>query len=173
MPCESAASEPTDDEDDAREGGKAGADGNGPERTVTGTVITSAHDPAVRIELPPSVQYVGADRWVLYGMADCELHAFVDADARKAVRKLYWVQFEQYLPTRPELHHTYDSPQHTSIGGLYFYVDTWVQVKGAKEEHGSDSEHIEALLRGKGYDTPAGMIAGAWCICWMRRSARN
>ena len=33
-----------------------------------------------RIRLPESVQYVGADRWVLYDIADCELHAFVEAD---------------------------------------------------------------------------------------------
>jgi len=67
--------------------------------------------------VPNSAQYVGADRWVLYGMADCELHAFVDADPQKNVQRLYWVQFEGYLPTRPELKHNYDSPRHANIGG--------------------------------------------------------
>ena len=45
------------------------------------------------------MQYVGADRWVLYGIADCELHAFVEADQRKNVQSLYWVQFEDLTPT--------------------------------------------------------------------------
>ena len=128
-----------------------------PERKVTGNVIISEHDPAVRIELPKSVQYVGADRWVLYGIADCELHAFVDADQHKNVQRLYWVQFEGYIPSRPELHHTYDSPRHANIGGLDFYVDTWVRSRDEKIDAGSDREHIEQLIRGKGYTMPSGM----------------
>ena len=54
-----------------------------PERKVMGNVVTSLRDPAIRIELPRDVEYVGADRWVLYGIADCELHAFVEADENK------------------------------------------------------------------------------------------
>ena len=56
-----------------------------PKRGVENNVIISERDPKVRIELPKSVQYVGADRWVLLGIADCELHAFVEADAQKNV----------------------------------------------------------------------------------------
>jgi hypothetical protein len=129
-----------------------------PERKVAGNVVTSEHDPAVRIELPKAVQYVGADRWVLYDIADCELHAFVEADAQKKVQRLYWVQFEGYLASRPDLHHTYDSPKHTTIGGLDFYVDTWVRAKDAPSESGSDREHIEALVRAKGYRMPDAMM---------------
>ena len=156
---------------------------NAPERKVKGNVITSEREPRVRIQLPESVQYVGADRWVLYGIADCELHAFVDTDRQKEdrqkedrqkedrqkpdlpkkarqknVRRLYWIQFEAYLPTRPELHHTYDSLRHANIGGLDFYVDTWVRPNDAQIEPGSDREHIEALIRAKGYKMPAGMM---------------
>jgi hypothetical protein len=135
----------------------------GPERKVKGNVITSERDPKVRIQLPESAQYVGADRWVLLGIADCELHAFVDTDRpkedhQKNVRRLYWVQFESYIPTRPELHHTYDSPRHANIGGMDFYVDTWVRPDHAEIEPGSDREHIEALIRAKGYKMPAGMM---------------
>jgi hypothetical protein len=129
-----------------------------PERKVAGHVITSERDPAVRIELPKAAQDVGADRWVLYGVADCELHAFVEADAHKNIQRLYWVQFEGYLPSRPDLHHTYDSPKHATIGGMDFYVDTWVRTKDAATESGSDREHIEALVRAKGYRMPEGMM---------------
>jgi hypothetical protein len=125
-----------------------------PERRVSGNVVTSLRDPAVRIELPKAVQYVGADRWVLYGIADCELHAFVEADGPGKVQRLYWVQFEGYLPSRPDLHHTYDSPKHASIGGLDFYVDSWVRAKDATAESGSDREHIDALVQAKGFRIP-------------------
>jgi hypothetical protein len=129
-----------------------------PERKVVGNVVTSERDPAVRIELPKAAQYVGADRWVLYGIADCELHAFVEAEAQKNVQRLYWVQFEGYLPSRPDLRHTYDSPKHTTIGGMDFYVDTWVRAKSATTESGSDREHIEALVRAQGYRMPEAMM---------------
>lgn len=131
----------------------------GPERKVQGNVIFSAHDPKVRIQLPKAVQYVGADRWILYGMANCELHAFVEADRQKNVQRLYWVQFEAYLPTRPELKHTYNSPRIAKLGGMDFYVDTWVRPTNAATKPGSDLEHIEALIRAKGYKLPAGMMS--------------
>jgi hypothetical protein len=132
---------------------------NRPERKVERNAIISAHDPAVRIQLPPSASYVGADRWILYGMADCELHAFVQADSQKRVQHLYWVQFEGYIPTRPELHHTYDSPRHTQIDGLDFYVDTWVQSTSAPMKSGSDIEHIHNLLATNGYTLPQEMMS--------------
>jgi hypothetical protein len=112
----------------------------------------------VRIELPKSVQYVGTDRWVLFGIADCELHAFVEADSQRNVQRLYWVQFEGYLPTKPKLKHRYDSPRHVTIGGLDFYVDTWISANDHKDTSGSDTEHIEALIRAHGYKMPAGMM---------------
>jgi hypothetical protein len=71
------------------------AQANAPERKVeNNNVIISERDPKVRIELPKSVQYVGTERWVLLGIADCELHAFVEADEQQNVQQLYWVQFE-------------------------------------------------------------------------------
>ena len=129
-----------------------------PERRVQGNLIISMHDPKMLIRLPESVHYVGADRWVLYGIADCELHAFVEADEQKNVQELYWVQFEGYIPSRPDLHHKYDSPRHALIGGLDFYVDTWPRSNDEKTEAGSDREHIDALIRAKGYKIPENMM---------------
>jgi hypothetical protein len=130
-----------------------------PERQVRANVITSERNPKIQIQLPRTVQYVGADRWVLYGIADCELHAFVEADRQKHVQQLYWIQFEGYLPSKPELHHKYDSPRHTTIGGLDFYVDTWVKSAAADIKPGSDLEHIETLIRNQGYKLPDGIMA--------------
>lgn len=129
-----------------------------PERKVDGNVITSERDPAVRIRLPNSAQYAGADRWILYDVADCELHAFVDPDSKKNVQGLYWIQFEGYVPTRPELRHDYDSPRHANLGGKDFFVDTWVRMKNAKLRPGSDSEHIQSLIQSKGYRLPDAMM---------------
>src|SRR5260370_25752372 len=116
-----------------------------PERRVENNVIISERDPKVRIELPKSVRYVGADRWVLYGIADCELHAFVEVDSEWNVERLYWVQFEGYLPTKPKLKHRYDSPRHVTISGLDFYVDTWPGGNDGTVTAGSGTEHTEGL----------------------------
>jgi hypothetical protein len=82
----------------------------------------------------------------------------VEADAQKNVRRLYWIQFEAYLPTRPELKHTYDSPRHASLGGLDFFVDTWVRAKDEQTKQGSDLEHIVDLVGKKGYHIPEGIM---------------
>ena len=130
----------------------------GPARRVEKNAIVSERDPKVRIELPKALQYVGADRWVLYDIADCELHVFVETDRSKKVDRLYWVQFEGYIPSKPDLKHEYDSPAHTTIGDMDFYVDTWVRANGEKTRAGSDREHTEALIRSHGYQMPDGMM---------------
>lgn len=127
---------------------------NEPERTVKDNVVTSQRDPAIRLKLPAHADYVGADRWDLYNIADCEVHVFVKADAHKDAQRIYWVQFEQYLPSKPDLHHTYDSPKRATIGGLDFYVDTAVGTTEQKPKPDSDGEHVRALVTGRGYTWP-------------------
>lgn len=128
-------------------------------KVVNNNVIISDHDPKLRIELPKSVWYVGVDRFVLQDMADCELYAFVESDDQKNVQRLYWIQFEGYLPSKPELHHQYDSPRHMTIGGLRFYLDTWVKRTNENIQPGSDEDHITALLLSRGYELPPGMMS--------------
>lgn len=127
-----------------------------PERVVLGHTLSSERDPAVEIRLPSSAHYVGADRFLLSDRKlgdfdDCELHAFVESSDGRNVRRLYWVQFEAYLPNQPTLHHTYDSPRHLTIGGLDFYVDTWVSSGSTPPEPGSDDAHLDSLLASRGY----------------------
>jgi hypothetical protein len=127
-----------------------------PERIVMNHTVVSRHDPAVEITITGSAHYIGADRFVLTQPSlgdfdDCELHAFVDADESGVVRKLYWVQFEAYLPNHPQLQHTYDSPRHVTLAGLDFYVDTWVTSRSTPPEPGSDGAHLDSLLAASGY----------------------
>jgi len=134
------------------------ADLPAPEREAGGNFVISGRNPAVRIELPKSMQYLGADRFVLYGIADCELYVFVEAESQRKIERLYWLQFEGILPTRPDLHHRYDSPRHMTIGGLDFYVDAWVAAKDQKTTPGSDLEHVQSLIRAKDYRMPTEMM---------------
>jgi hypothetical protein len=135
------------------------AGGEPPERKVEGNVITSEQNPKVQIELPRKVQYVGSDRWNLLEIADCELHVFVEAGQQQTVRTLYWIQFEGYLPSKPDLKYEYDSQWHTTIGGLDFYVDASIRTKDDRVTPGSDLEHLQKLLKENGYKLPSGMMS--------------
>lgn len=131
-----------------------------PDRAVEGNIVSSSHDPEVRISVPASAAYVGADHWILQAYADdIELHAFADVDAKKQVQRLYWVQFEAYLPAHPEYHHTYDSTRHATLGGMDFLIDTWTGSSSSKDEPDSDSAHLHGMLATRGYALPASTMS--------------
>lgn len=46
------------------------------------TVLMSFGSPVIN-----GAAYVGANRFVIYGITDCELHAFVESDAHKKVQR--------------------------------------------------------------------------------------
>jgi hypothetical protein len=130
-----------------------------PERKVHGNVITSYRDPSMQIELPAQARYVGTDRWILYGVADCEVHVFVEADAQNVVQKMYWTQFEAYLPSKPDSLYNYNSPQTLKLAGLDFDVRVRVGETRDEPRPGSDLEHVRKLILAKGYKFPEGMVS--------------
>jgi len=131
--------------------------GKPPERAVTGTTITSAHDPAVTITLPKAATYVGAARWDLYNCCDAELHLFVEADKQKNVQRLYWVQFEAYLPNND---YTYDYPftEKTTLDGREFDLNFRLVRTDRPVKPGSDYEKVRELLGTAGFKLPVEMM---------------
>jgi len=127
-----------------------------PRRTVTGNTVLSKADPDARIEILQPAAYVGAVRFALYDVADCEIHLFVDTDASKKVRRLYWVQYEAYLAEHPTLKyekHPAYSP--TALNGLPFHQRARFGQSSDTPQPGSDAERAFALLAEKGYSLPA------------------
>lgn len=137
--------------------GNAGAADKIPERIATRNTLTSARDPAVRIELPPSVQYVGNSRWDLNDVADAELHVFVEADKDKQVQRLYWIQFEAYLPSNT-YSYNYKFAEKLTHAGLEFDVRPRFGATNNPPKPGSDLEHVMALLERGGFHAPAEMM---------------
>jgi hypothetical protein len=126
------------------------------ERFVTDHTVVSRHDPAVKIKVSDSVRYVGSDRFDFtkpeLGTFDAaELFAFADGNKGEPLRKYIWVQFEGYLPGHPDLHFTYDSPQHVTIDGLDFYEDIGV-ASPTPLKPVTDSKHFYSLLASHGYE---------------------
>jgi hypothetical protein len=131
-----------------------------PERVVRGNTLRSDRDPAVTLELMGPVQYVGASRWVLYDVADAEVHVFVEADSGRRVTRLYWIQFEGYLPSVNSRYDGYTSPTRASLGDLEFIVDGFVLANPPRQlREGSDRERVLQLLAAKGYTLPPRMMA--------------
>src|ERR1700730_13564500 len=75
-----------------------------PSRTVKGRVLTSKEMPPVHLNFSKLFKYVGTQSFILYDVASAEQHFFVDADQQGRIRRMYWVQFEGYLPNNT---HTY------------------------------------------------------------------
>jgi hypothetical protein len=144
-----------------------------PTRSVQANVVVSERDPSARIELPKGVRYVGADRWVLYDVADAELHIFVEADEQKLVKRMYWIQFEGYLPSKPTL--TYEparGQQKMEIAGLEFYARARFGLSSETPKAGSEMERVNKLLATQGYKLPAEMI-NARFIHYLDEPKRN
>ncbi len=127
-------------------------------RKVSGLTLTSDATPRVRITFDRAFKYAGGQSCVLYDVANAEQHFFVDADAQGRVRRLYWVQFEGYLPSNTHKYN-YKSPKTVNIGGLDFFADSQARQiptpdltpapKPANKI--SDGDHARAFLAAKGY----------------------
>lgn len=140
--------------------GSVATAGGVPERVASGHSVVSTHDPKLQIDVPGSAVHIGGDRWIMQEYADdVELHAFADTHMGNRVLRLYWLQFEAYLPSHPEFHHSYDSKRHVTLGGMDFLVDTWVKPTTADDDPDSDTAHLQALLRAKGYQLPESMMS--------------
>ena len=124
-----------------------------PEREVQGTTVTS-RDPPIRVTVPKDARYIGADRWPLRGVADCEIHVFVDADADKLIQRLYWIQFEAFLPSQPGARYDYDRDGRTEMNGLVVrHRERFGETAGTPPA-GSDLEHVQTLVAKAGYTWP-------------------
>ncbi len=127
-------------------------------RKVSGRTLTSNETPRVRIEFDKGFKYVGGQSFVLYDVANAEQHFFVDADAQGRVRRLYWVQFEGYLPSNTHTYN-YKSPNIVNLGGLDFFADSQARriptpdpAEAAKPANKiSDGDHARTFLASKGY----------------------
>ncbi len=122
--------------------------------TVQGQTITSTGFPTGTITFDPTFTYVDVDTFVLYGVARCEIHLFAEADSLRNVRRLYWVQFEGYLPEIDDSYDYSEDPRRTLINGFTFYDNVRyynMEAAAASRRKGSDGEHVIQLLEKNGY----------------------
>ncbi len=123
--------------------------------TVDGQQIISTGFPAGSVAFDSTLTYVGSDSFILYSIARCEIHLFADVDEQQRVQRLYWVQYEGYLPSLiPRSYNYSDEPFRTEIAGKTFYDgDNYYNIDEEKSEWAPDSDiaHVFALLEKEGY----------------------
>ena len=120
-------------------------------REVKGQVLSSKSTPAVELDFGKDFKYIGGHKFVLYDVANAEQHFFVDADKDGRVKRLYWVQFEGYLPSNT---HTYDykGSKTVNIGGLDFIADSWARnLKTTPGRPDGDGAKGRAFIESKGF----------------------
>ena len=120
-------------------------------RSVKGRVLTSTELPAVRLEFDKGFTYVGNQDFILYDVARAEQHFFVDADKQGRIKRMYWVQFEGYLPSNTHAYN-YKINKSVNIGGLDFIADAAARnVKANTARPDSDGSRARTFLESKGY----------------------
>lgn len=102
--------------------------------------------PALHIKVPADARHTGADRWVLFDVADAELHVFVEANAQRIVRRYYWVQFEAFLPDLPDKRYGPVNQPVVTLAGQPFHVIARAGASSEPARSGSDLEHMLRLL---------------------------
>ena len=122
-------------------------------RVVKGQVLTSTYLPAIRVRFDRRFRYVGSQKFVLYERAQAEQHFFVDADARRRIRRMYMLQFEGYLPG-VDATYSYEARETVRLGGEEYIVNAEsVPNVGAvlTQQPQSDAARAVEFLKGKGY----------------------
>jgi hypothetical protein len=120
-------------------------------RTVEGQILTSPDMPAVKLKVDQAFKYVGGHSFILYSVANAEQHFFVDADDQGNVKRLYWIQFEGYLPTNTHSYR-YKPTKTVQLGGLDFIADAWARnIKATPGRPDSDGNRARQFLEKKGF----------------------
>ena len=120
-------------------------------RTAKGDTLSSLPLPKIKLKFDKAFKYVGGHTFILYDVARAEQHFFVDADKNKNVSRMYWIQFEGYLPSNTHAY-DYQSPKAVNIGGLNFFADAYARkVVPGQGRPDSDSNKAREFLESKGY----------------------
>jgi hypothetical protein len=121
------------------------------ERRVEGRELISTARPAVRLKFDDAFKYVGTQKFTLYDVAHAEQHFFVDADRDGLIRRLFWVQFEGYLPDNKHTYN-YEMKETLDLGGFAFGTDARAaKIPAGAQRPDSDGGRAQSFLESKGY----------------------
>ena len=142
-------------------------------RSVKGHVLSSAGMPAVRLKFHKEFKYAGTQDFILYDVARAEQYFFVDADKQGRIRRMYWVQFEGYLPSNPNTYR-YKVNKSVNIGGFDFIADAYPRnTKANPGRPDSDGNRARAFLEKQGYRMMSEDVMSQRLVHLIDESKRN
>jgi hypothetical protein len=122
-----------------------------PIRRIDGQTLSSSSVPKVTLRFDKAFKYAGTQSFILYDVANAEQHFFVEAAKDKRVRRLYWIQFEGYLPGNTHTYN-YQPTKVVKIGPLDFIADAYARnMRTSPTRAGSDGARARDFLRSKGF----------------------
>jgi hypothetical protein len=126
-----------------------------PRVTVEGDTLVSKGFPEGTVAVDDVLSYVGGETFILYDAARCEVHLFAEADEGGRVLRLYWFQFEGYLPSAVPRGYDYSGDPCRTIIGMHEFYDSVRYFNVADSRGGwpddSDTMHVFRLLEREGY----------------------
>lgn len=128
---------------------------------VEENTLISEGFPIGTISVDSVLRYVDNTVFFLYNVARCEIHLFVEADTSGRILRLYWFQFEEYLPEQPYSYDYSQYPNRSTLGCHEFYEDVGYFNEADTRDtlsDGSDSMHMRLLLEKNGYRLVDGLM---------------
>lgn len=144
--------------------------------TVTGHTLQSNDFPKGSITFDSSIVHIGSETFILYEVARCEINLFGELDGQGGYKRLYWIQYEGYLPNKllsfprrisggPTYDYTED-PYRLLMGGRQFYTSNSFHSIEKSEEYlsaangpeDSDFAHVTRLLAKNGVNINAEVL---------------
>jgi len=124
-----------------------------PAAKVTKNLVVHAGE-GITVRVPASARYVGSERFALYGVADAEIHVFAETDENKRLQKLYWIQFESYLPSNTHSYNYADGNKRMMLWDTPTWVRSGPVPTNGPTRAGSDREHVLGILNRAGIAIP-------------------
>lgn len=127
-------------------------------RQIEGNAIVSSANPAAVVTIPETASFLGSSSWRLYDVADAEIYIYAEAGPDDVIDRLYWIQFEAYIPERPGLSYDYESSRHDTprtIAGRPFFVRArFGEGHAEAPQPGSDAERMREIVAAAGLRLP-------------------
>ncbi len=121
------------------------------QRPVEANTIGSKELPTARIRVDTALVHIGSTTFDLYGVADVELHLFVEAQGAR-VKRLLWVQFEGYRAGNDHIYDYSDDPIIDDAGHPLYVNGRFYPTAGFAGRRNSDGDHALRLLTSRGYE---------------------
>ena len=142
------------------------------------SILVSSAFPKGEISFDENIKYIGSETFILYEVARCEIHLFVELDTLGGYERIFWIQYEGYLPSnllsfpaslKPGgLKYDYsDEPHKENISGKEFYLRTGIfsidfteeELAGTNKPGDSDFTHVARLLYHNGININSDVLS--------------